>query len=893
MGPTEGDPVTASPPAEPPRRLLLEADDWRFATWLPFPVPAPQEPRPFDQEACCQMLRQASVESQWYDKLSIAPGLSAREAVFWLLVGDIARHGAMPVVAATRLAQAEIPEQFDDEFLRRMAKEHSNMLLLHCLRALRRPAWIIDWLADHPIASSNWGRGGLCVVQRLHACFIPHLDARERAEYCAALAGHLQRAEPDRRPGFEVLAVFAARLGMSDHIRSLVTSWKREYWLSQIRFYIILGLAGPEEIIAEMNRLDATPPHDAIDVRAWLATTGYGALEGLERAFHRQSWAPWAMEIAACFDLVEAPEMVPILLRLMAQRRAEDIPKRWLARNPVHVVIALAPQVLAGDAAAIQRVRGIARTAGEAFAAALPCLPADQAAAVRAVQTASSAPPGSAVDPAAIPWFAAAGKGLRAGELPPWAAPADLPPIRCAGGQLGEAETLRVLHAMRSPASGGRLLAALKEHADRQSLDAFAWEVFEAWQHDASPSAQRWAMTALGDLGGDASAIRLAALIRVWPGQRLAARASAGIEVLRRIGSDAALSEIQGLTSRLRFKGLKAKASEALLAIAADRGLSLDELGDRIVPDCGLDEHARRSFGSCTCQLGCDGRITVADATGGKIASFPKPGPEASPDELSMAAEWRFFSQQLKATWTAQVARLERCMAARRRWTAADFARFVVAHPVMSRLARGLVWAAWSGPVMRCFRLDEDGQTVDLDDAPVVLEGSEALSLPHPLQLDKAERGRWGQQLVDHGLTQPFRQLLRPTLAPQPDELAAGAITRFAADRLAAIVTVFGLDKLGWTRCLSADGKGAVAGHQRRFPAAGISAVVQYTQPVSDSAYENFEESGLTCWFIRDGDEPGDAPERRLALRDVDLITVSETLHDLTRLATKARPRTP
>lgn len=892
MGPTEGDPVTASPPVEPPRRLLLDADDWRFATWLNFPVPAPQEPRPFDQEACCQMLRQIAVEGWWYDKLPIAPGLSAREAVFWLQVGDIACSGAMPVVAATRLAQAEIPDQLDDERLR----DAGGNLALFCVRTLRRPEWIVEWLADGHQDSGlyrTWFNRHLYNLSELHNRFVPLLTATERAEYRDALSRHLRRSPADRCPCFEDLLPLAALIGMPDELRPLIASWQRSpYGLRYRHFRAVLGLKDGDEVVAEMRRLGGCPG-DPLEVRAWLATTGCRALNELETAFIRQDWAPKAMEIAACFDLVEAPEMVPVLLSLQAQRRGGDVARNWLARNPIHVVIALAPQVLAGDAAAIQRIRGIARTAGDAIAAALPCLPADQAAAVRAVQTASSAPPGSAVDAATIPWFAAAGKGLRAGELPPWAAPADLPPIRCAGGQLGEAETLRVLHAMRAPASGARLLVALKEHADRQSLDAFAWEVFEAWQHDASPSAQRWAMTALGDLGSDASAIRLAALIRVWPGQRLAARASAGIEVLRRIGSDAALSEIQGLTSRLRFKGLKAKASEALLAIAANRGLSLDELGDRIVPDCGLDEHARRSFGSCTCQLGCDGRITVADATGGKIASFPKPGPEASPDELSIAAEWRFFSQQLKAAWTAQVTRLERCMAARRRWTPPDFAHFVVAHPVMSRLARGLVWAAWSGPVMRCFRLDEDGQTVDLDEAPVVLEGCEAVSLPHPLQLDKAERGRWGQQLVDHGLTQPFRQLLRPTVATQPDELAAGAITRFAADRLAAIVTVFGFDKLGWTRCLSADGKGAVAGHQRRFPAAGISAVAQYTQPVSDSAYENFEESGLTCWFIRDGDGPADAPERRLALRDVDLITVSETLHDLTRLATKARPRTP
>ena len=42
------------------------------------------------------------------------------------------------------------------------------------------------------------------------------------------------------------------------------------------------------------------------------------------------------------------------------------------------------------------------------------------------------------------------------------------------------------------------LLAALKAHADRGSLDQFAWGLFERWQAAGGPSKDRWGMLVLG-----------------------------------------------------------------------------------------------------------------------------------------------------------------------------------------------------------------------------------------------------------------------------------------------------------------------------------------------------------------------------------------------------------
>ena len=103
-------------------------------------------------------------------------------------------------------------------------------------------------------------------------------------------------------------------------------------------------------------------------------------------------------------------------------------------------------------------------------------------------------------------------------------------------------------------------------------------------------------MTTLGLLGSDDTVLKLAPLIKRWPGESYHQRATLGIECLRTIGTDMALVQINGIAQKLKFAGLKEKALKCINEIAKARNLSYDQLQDRIIPDCGLDEHGNRLF---------------------------------------------------------------------------------------------------------------------------------------------------------------------------------------------------------------------------------------------------------------------------------------------------------
>ena len=149
---------------------------------------------------------------------------------------------------------------------------------------------------------------------------------------------------------------------------------------------------------------------------------------------------------------------------------------------------------------------------------------------------------------------------------------------------------------MSSLSSPHSFVTAMRANADRPALVAFAWKMFETWLHSGAPSKEKWVFTALGHFGDDAAALRLTPLLRAWPGESQHQRAVTGLEILRAIGSDTALMQLNGIAQKLKFAGLKKRAQLFMEAIATDLGLTRAELEDRIVPDLELDARGSRTF---------------------------------------------------------------------------------------------------------------------------------------------------------------------------------------------------------------------------------------------------------------------------------------------------------
>src|SRR5262249_42645498 len=226
-----------------------------------------------------------------------------------------------------------------------------------------------------------------------------------------------------------------------------------------------------------------------------------------------------------------------------------------------------------------------------------------------------------------------------------WVDVAALPLIRVGDHQLSPAQTESLLLALQKSTLEAPLplVSALKQHADPASLDAFAWKLFEQWLSANAVPKEKWAFLALGPFGSDASALKLTPMLRKWPGESQHKRAVMGLEVLRTIGTDTALMQLNSIAQKLKFKALQNKAREMMNAIAQDRGIPTVELEDRIVPDLAPDERGSRPFDYGGRQfrfvLGPDLKPMVRLPDGKVKSDPPKPSGKDDPEKAPAAYE--------------------------------------------------------------------------------------------------------------------------------------------------------------------------------------------------------------------------------------------------------------
>lgn len=554
-------------------------------------------------------------------------------------------------------------------------------------------------------------------------------------------------------------------------------------------------------------------PRPAQTALLQLRLHGVGALPLFDAAI--KEYARWprlrpALErLLGMLECVEAPETFAVLFRHVEHEAVRDSLQRLATRWPVALFKSALLTPRRSEALEDWAVSLAASTPEIVDVALEASTPAERTrmetvvrARLRPIEAPLDALP-AALREAAADLPAAKGKKM---PLPEFFDPRTLhrPLLRC-GGALPRVAMVQL----------GRLLAASTLQAPRPELDAVraactpeslsecAWNLFRAWQLAGSPSKQGWAFAALGLLGNDAVAHRLAPLIREWPGQSAHARATLGLDILAALGSDAALMQLNGIAEKVKHAGLQARARERIEHIAAARGLTSIELADRLVPDLGLDTRGCVSlnFGSRQFQVTLDDALKprLRDATGRLLKDLPKPG-RGDDVELAEAAVLQFkaLKKDAKAVAALHVPRLERAMCERRRWRPAVFESVFVAHPLMGLLARRLLWGVYrAGRLVGALRIAEDHSLADSEDCVYRLAEGVEVGIVHPLELPSELAAAFGGRFSDYEIVQPFRQLGRETYTVDPAERQAGELLRFK-DRKTSAGALMSLAARGW-----------------------------------------------------------------------------------------------
>ncbi|MFH8474099.1 WGR and DUF4132 domain-containing protein [Streptomyces sp. NPDC018000] len=474
--------------------------------------------------------------------------------------------------------------------------------------------------------------------------------------------------------------------------------------------------------------------------------------------------------------------------------------------------------------------------------------------------------------------------------LPGWAEPSLLPQIVVRSGGALPVQSVRHALTMLALSKPGEVypgVPSLVETADAASLADFAWALFEQWQLANLPAKESWALHALGLLGDDETVRRLTPVIRAWPGDGAHHRAVEGLDVLASIGTDVALLHLHGISQRVKFKALKARAQEKIAEVAAGLGLTGEQLSDRLVPDFGLDADGSTvvDYGTRSFTVGFDEQLRpyVLDGDGKRRKDLPQPGARDDA-ELAPAERKRFMAlkKDVRTIASDQVRRLEAAMVTGRSWTAQEFQELFVGHPLLWHLVRRLVWLSETDDGVRtAFRVAEDRTFADAEDDVFALADDATVRLAHPLHLG-AELTTWSEVFADYEILQPFAQLGRTVYGLSEEETAGYRLTRFEGLKVPT-GKVLGLERRGWERGVPQDA-GVERWISKRLTDDCYLVIALY-EGIAVGVVDMFPDQILeTVWLDSRPNDHWDSRSHPFRFSDLDAVTVSELLGDLTEL---------
>lgn len=444
---------------------------------------------------------------------------------------------------------------------------------------------------------------------------------------------------------------------------------------------------------------------------------------------------------------------------------------------------------------------------------------------------------------------------------------------------IGHLGTVLAISRLDEPYAG---LAQIKEACDPSSLATFAGDLFQAWLDAGAPAKEGWAFEALGHFGDDGCVHRLVPKIREWPAQNGFARAVKGLDILVALGTDVALMHLHGIAQKAKHKPLQERAAERIEEIAQRRGLTAEDLGDRLVPGLGLeaDGSLLLDYGPRSFRVGFDELLKpfVCNDGGKRLPDLPKPVQTDDAQKAAPAQEaWKGLKKSVKALASQQILRLELAMCRRRRWEPDVFRTFLAGHPLLGHLVRRLIWGAWTAEdqLAGTFRVSEDGSFSDPADAGWEWPEGGRIGVVHRLELTEELVARWGEALADYKVLQPFPQIGREVWTIREEEREARELRR-CAGRKVPTGKVLGLEQRGWRRGQVMDG-GDIAWMAKPLPGRLHEAQLWLDPGIPAGRIAEAPEQALREVVL---DRPR-GREDRLPFGNLDPVTFSELVRDV------------
>lgn len=446
---------------------------------------------------------------------------------------------------------------------------------------------------------------------------------------------------------------------------------------------------------------------------------------------------------------------------------------------------------------------------------------------------------------------------------------------------------------MRADVEAKPLLAMV----DRKTSGDFALFVLNAFLASKMDAADRWTLALAGLLGDDRIVPILSKQIQTWADSARGKMSEYTVQALSLLGTETALTVVNSMTIRYRtkYKNIGTAASNAFELVAERRGISADELGDRVVPMLGFESVRPKVWTiggkDFEARIDLDFKVSIYDTEKKKtVSSLPKTTPKEISEEL------KEIKESLKEVVKGQLLRIENMLVRQYRWPVDRWTELYQRHPVLRPFTVRLVWGHYeeNGKLDSTFRALEDGSLTDLEDETVKLPKTGNIGIVHPLELSEKERNAWRQHLLEFEITQPFPQLERSVIVPKPEEKTQNLSIKWNGVQLNAMTFKGRAEKLGWRRGSVCDA-GFIPTYWKSFPEAGADAFLELEnfyigismdeQVTLQDLYFVKSNSVQIGSYVYDDPDPNKGDPRIIPFGNVPPIVFSEVMGDMRKIA--------
>ena len=306
------------------------------------------------------------------------------------------------------------------------------------------------------------------------------------------------------------------------------------------------------------------------------------------------------------------------------------------------------------------------------------------------------------------------------------------------------------------------------DRLDRHKNTDAVYALLDGFFSNGENVKEKWVLLIAGLLGDQRVVSALDKRISSWAEKGRSKLSEYAVLAIALQGSEAALVAIDDAARKFstKYGNIGAAAQQAFADAAKQQGISVDELGDRVIPWLGFEPNKPRVVmaGERILHVHVGGptmKFIYFDVDKNKVVkSLPKT--VSDEEKLSLKNDAALLRQVVKA----QTKRLEALMIRQHRWPVERWCELFLNHPILKAFGERLVWGHYNddGALLETCRVLDDGSLIDINENDLEPFQSGKIGIVHPLELDTEQRETWIELLEDYEIQPVFVQLKRPNL---------------------------------------------------------------------------------------------------------------------------------